>query len=559
MPFLKVWSITAGPDGALWFTTEGSQIIGRITTGGVITTYPVPALIFPTSITSGPDGALWFIGLYKIGRVATNGSVTIFPASPGGTLWDIATGPDGALWVAKDGGIARMTTNGTLSVYNFPLGPHGEQISATAITTGPDGALWFTKTGGPSPNSVGRITTAGVITDYPVPSAFTSDPGGITAGKDGSLWITEGHNPAASPPGWGRKILRLTLAGNATEYVTPTSDSAPGAITAGPDGALWFTEFNTRKIGRLTIDGVFTEYSPVSSASMGLASGPDGAVWFAELGSKVGRISACEYSIGAASTTFGVTGGGGDVAVTTGTGCPWNATSNASWITVASNSGSGASLVHYSVAPNAGNDQRTGTISVAGSILTVVEAGLATCTYSVNPTSYVFPLAGGSFAVNVTAPAGCPWTVSNSVPWISSSAGGTGGGSLTLFASANGGDYRSESITVAGRSVSVGQAGSACGNAIDVSDKVQVVQQPFLSTTYYGTYGQVTPTFFRELLLKTIGGQTIQEPVSLVFDGLPRNDLAQCNGTCELFFAWGASISITHCGSAAGSYFPAQN
>ncbi len=35
------------------------------------------------------------------------------------------------------------------------------------ITTGPDGALWFTEL----IDQIGRITTAGVITEFPIPTA----------------------------------------------------------------------------------------------------------------------------------------------------------------------------------------------------------------------------------------------------------------------------------------------------------------------------------------------------------------------------------------------------
>jgi hypothetical protein len=37
-----------------------------------------------------------------------------------------------------------------------------------------------------------------------------------------------------------------------TEFVVPTPHSSPEAITAGPDGALWFTEWEGGKIGRIT-------------------------------------------------------------------------------------------------------------------------------------------------------------------------------------------------------------------------------------------------------------------------------------------------------------------
>jgi len=42
-----------------------------------------------------------------------------------------------------------------------------------------------------------------------------------------------------------------------TEFPIPTAGSFPFGITAGPDGALWFTENenNSNKIGRITTAG----------------------------------------------------------------------------------------------------------------------------------------------------------------------------------------------------------------------------------------------------------------------------------------------------------------
>ena len=45
-----------------------------------------------------------------------------------------------------------------------------------------------------------------------------------------------------SPKTDGNKIGRITTAGAFTEYPIPTASSNPEGITAGPDGALWFTE-----------------------------------------------------------------------------------------------------------------------------------------------------------------------------------------------------------------------------------------------------------------------------------------------------------------------------
>jgi streptogramin lyase len=57
------FSITRGPDGALWFTfsngTEFGNAIGRIDTAGDVTRFELPNPgSQPGYITTGPDGAL---------------------------------------------------------------------------------------------------------------------------------------------------------------------------------------------------------------------------------------------------------------------------------------------------------------------------------------------------------------------------------------------------------------------------------------------------------------------------------------------------------------------
>src|SRR5579885_57996 len=41
-------------------------------------------------------------------------------------------------------------------------------------------------------------------------------------------------------------------AGTITEFPLPASSGIPQAVTAGPDGNLWFTEMDGNKIGRIT-------------------------------------------------------------------------------------------------------------------------------------------------------------------------------------------------------------------------------------------------------------------------------------------------------------------
>lgn len=76
------YGITAGPDGALWFTMVHHGRIGRITPDGEVTVHQLePASGGPSIITAGPDDALWFTEFrsHRIGRITTSGSVTSFP------------------------------------------------------------------------------------------------------------------------------------------------------------------------------------------------------------------------------------------------------------------------------------------------------------------------------------------------------------------------------------------------------------------------------------------------------------------------------------------------
>jgi uncharacterized protein (TIGR03437 family) len=121
------------------------------------------------------------------------------------------------------------------------------------------------------------------FTEYPIPTS-NSLAFSIAKGPDGALWFTEAN---------GNKVGRITTAGVITEYTVPTSNAYPRGITSGPDGALWFVEANGNKIGRITTSGVITEYVvPTSGASpTGIAAGSDGTLWFTEANTnKIGRI-----------------------------------------------------------------------------------------------------------------------------------------------------------------------------------------------------------------------------------------------------------------------------
>src|SRR5579872_1663162 len=95
-------TITAGPDGNLWFVETSANKIGKITVNGSVTEYMGP----PTGadlydIVAGPDGNLWFTRYFsnKIGRITVNGVITQFPFAPCTFPGGIARGSDGNLWI----------------------------------------------------------------------------------------------------------------------------------------------------------------------------------------------------------------------------------------------------------------------------------------------------------------------------------------------------------------------------------------------------------------------------------------------------------------------------
>ncbi len=61
------------------------------------------------------------------------------------------------------------------------------------------------------------------------------------------------------------EIGRITVDGVVERFRVPTPKGVPYHIASGPDGALWFTEMDGNKIGRLEIPVVST--SPVSAVS----------------------------------------------------------------------------------------------------------------------------------------------------------------------------------------------------------------------------------------------------------------------------------------------------
>jgi len=282
-------NIVVGPDGNLWFAELEGNAIGRMTVDGRVREFPVPtgspgpSSSGPHGIVVGPDHALWFteFNANKIGRITTSGAVTNEFALPPFVPPAKACPPD-------DSPPPRGSTTAQ---------PHN-------ITVGSDNNLWFAEQVG---NKIGRITTAGMVTEFPIPTPCGHSHG-ITAAPDGKVWFVErdGNKIGRIDPKAGNDAaIRASI----TEFPIPgpkcanrscpagIQSSGPHGIAVGPDGNLWFGENWSDRLGRITRKGVITTF-PVPNLVGGIplyvnnvAKGPDGNVWFGNLNSnQIGHI-----------------------------------------------------------------------------------------------------------------------------------------------------------------------------------------------------------------------------------------------------------------------------
>lgn len=174
--------IAVGPDGALWFTEELGQRIGRITSAGAIREFDVPGAKGSLGYIAAGSDSLWFTINGRIGRISTGGDVSLFDAPGVGDEDHITHGPDGKMWIAEFGGrIASISATGRIKEYAIPTpGSYPGDI-----VVGCDGALWFSEFG---PGNIGRITTNGALTEFPL---HIREFYGLAPTRGCSLWFTE--------------------------------------------------------------------------------------------------------------------------------------------------------------------------------------------------------------------------------------------------------------------------------------------------------------------------------------------------------------------------------
>jgi virginiamycin B lyase len=195
----------------MWFT-EAMGSIGRIGPDGTISEYQLPSPGVASEIATGADGNVWFTELAtrQVGKVTTCGVVSEYPVS--GPPSSIAQAADGNMWFSIPSiRIGRITPAG--SVREFPV-----DIPADSLVGAPDGNVWFLIYGTADfPPQVGSISPTGVVKRYPVGGPGRS-LAGLTVGAGNTLWFSDGKLS---------RIGRVSLNGTITEYALPWGTLCP--------------------------------------------------------------------------------------------------------------------------------------------------------------------------------------------------------------------------------------------------------------------------------------------------------------------------------------------
>jgi streptogramin lyase len=154
--------MAAAPDGRLWVSVGGAiEVFGSEGAPSKLKRIDLPANSAPRGIAIGPEGDAW-VAMFEadaIDRLAPDGSRTRFKLPAGSHPYDIVWGPDGAFWMveAGTGKIGRMSTAGVLTdEYPVPSGETGQ----SGIAVGPDGNIWFTDT---EMGEIGRLVPDPVL------------------------------------------------------------------------------------------------------------------------------------------------------------------------------------------------------------------------------------------------------------------------------------------------------------------------------------------------------------------------------------------------------------
>ena len=205
-----------------------------------VETFAVPAGSRPHDVAPAPDGAIWYTaqGSGELGRLdPATGETKHIRLGPGSAPHGVIAGPDGAAWIT-DGGLNALVRVDprTDQVTRFPLPAGTPSINFNTAAFGKDGTLWFTGQAG----YFGRLDPAsGRVQVFNAPRG--RGPYGITVTPDGSIYYASLA---------GNHIARIDPTTNtATVLEPPTPGQGARRVWSDSQGRIWVSEWNVGQLG----------------------------------------------------------------------------------------------------------------------------------------------------------------------------------------------------------------------------------------------------------------------------------------------------------------------
>jgi len=531
-------------------------------------------LFRPTSSATGPAGETYIVDeLHNVVRKVANGVITTVAgtgvpgysgdngAATSATLnspWGVVVDGAGNLYISDSGNNAiRKVTGGVITTVagNGIAGSTGDGGAATSatlnlpagITVDAAGSLYIADSG----NSRVRVVSNGVISNFAGngAEAYTGDglsatsaslfnPEDVKVDSAGNVYIADQQNNVIRKVTGG---IISTVAGNGTATfggdngpATSAQLNAPSGVALDSAGNLIIADTNNNVIRKVS-SGVITtiagngvpNYSgdngPATNAALngplGVSTNAFGQIFVADSGNNLIRAMNPPCNFALTTSSIQATGAGGtfNVGIQAAGFCSWSVSGLPDWVTLASpTSGTGPTTVSLIVAP-AANIVRSATITVAGISVTVNQAA---CGYSISPGAQEFSILGGTGTITVTAPTGCAWSASNTLPFITltGATSGNGNGTVTFQVAANSGSDRSGTFTVAGLSFVVGQQSAAITGLNFIGSMPHIAAQENWTTTFTLVNTSAASTQTR---LSLIGDNGSALPLTLDFPQPP--------------------------------------